>query len=710
MDALHLSLKERALYWRTRAKICYILEGDENTKFFHTSATCRMRRNSIPSLLVDGVESTDHDSKATILKNFYLDLLGTVTPTAWDFCLEDLYPNAPRLSPHYSAPFTEAEIKAAFMSMNKLSSPGPDGFGPAFFSTFWATVAPDVCELFHSFYEGTIDLSRINRAFLVLLPKIEAASHPSQFRPISLQNCVMKAITKVLTSRLQTVIQTLVDADQTGFLSGRRISENIVYAADLLRCCHVRKAPTIVFKIDFRKAFDSVNWESLLTILRARGFDERWCLWMEHILRSGLTAVLLNGIPGDWIKCRNGLRQGDPLSPYLFILVADVLQRLIHEAWGLGALEHPLSADTPCPVLQYADDTLILCKATPEAAATLKKEGGFGIKDLHRQNRCLLLNFIHALYTPNPLPWKRWFFSVTGRDLGETSKSPSFLERIVDECLPLYRDITQVEVADGRTTSFWLDKWQPGPPLAVRFPALFSHSTRRHATVATVAADGLDLQARLSSAAEGELLEVLRIISASSPRTGHDRRFIDSPSSPRFTSREAYIMLSPARPRDQSACVAWSLRLPRKLKIFTYLADIDRLSTRANLFHKSCAPSALCASCPDIETRRHLFFDCLVAAEVWSRLDVPIPTGRFSVWAIRGPADFSPDSWHMGVAALLWSIWKARNSLVFRDERSPARLILLRAGEELSLWRWRLLVRDRADIDALRSFFMTRAR
>ncbi|XP_071681703.1 uncharacterized protein [Lolium perenne] len=339
------------------------------------------------------------------------------------------------------------------------------------------------------------------------------------------------------------------------------------------------------------------------------------------------------------------------------------------------------------------------------------QEEGFGIKDLHRQNRCLLLNFIHALHTPNPLPWKRWFFPVTGRDLGETSKSPSFLERIVDECLPLYRGITRVEVADGCTTSFWLDKWQPPPPpLAERFPVLFSHCTRRHATVATVAADGLDLQPRLSSAAEGELLEVLRIIGASPLCPGHDIRFIDSPSTPRFSSREAYCMLSPARPRDQSACVAWSLRLPRKLKIFTYLADIDRLSTRANLFHKSCAPSALCVACPDVETGRHLFFECLVAAEVWSRLDVPLPTGRFSVWTIRGPADFSPTSWHMGVVAILWSIWKARNNLVFNGERSPARLILTRAGDELSLWRWRLSVRDRAEVDALRCYFMSRAR
>jgi hypothetical protein len=117
----------------------------------------------------------------------------------------------------------------------------------------------------------------------------------------------MKAITKVLTTRLQAAIHSLVDADQTGFLSGTRISENIVYAADLLHCCHLKKAPTVVFKIDFKKAFDSVNWTSLLDILRSRGFDEHWCAWMDAILSSGHTAALLNGISGDWIRCRNGL-------------------------------------------------------------------------------------------------------------------------------------------------------------------------------------------------------------------------------------------------------------------------------------------------------------------------------------------------------------------------------------------------------------------
>lgn len=283
--------------------------------------------------------------------------------------------------------------------MNKFSSLGSDGFGPSFFQTFWDTVSPDVFAVFDSFCDGSIDLTRINRAFLVLLPKTDGANAPSLFRPISLQNCIMKAITRVLTTRLQAAIHSLVDADQTGFLSGRRISKNIVYAADILRCCHLRKAPTLVFKIDFKKAFDSVNWESLLTILRARGFDDRWCSWMERILSTGHTAVLLNGVPGDWIRCRNGLRQGDPLSPYIFIIIADVLQRLIRHAFRARRLAHPLSPTTPCPVLQYADDTLIICRADSGAASCLKE-----VLDDFAAATGLAINFHKSCFIPMHVP------------------------------------------------------------------------------------------------------------------------------------------------------------------------------------------------------------------------------------------------------------------------------------------------------------------
>jgi hypothetical protein len=199
----------------------------------------KLRRSTITSLTVDGVDTSDHAGKDNILKSFFSNLLGTVSTTSWRFDLPSLYPDAPSLSTYLSVPFTQQEIREAFSSMNTLSSPGPDGFGPAFFSTFCDTVSPDVFKVFSSFYDGSVDLSRINRAFLVLLPKTDSAT-PSDFRPISLQNCIMKAITKVLTTRLKNAIHGLVDANQTGFLSGRRISKNIVYVADLIRCCLIR--------------------------------------------------------------------------------------------------------------------------------------------------------------------------------------------------------------------------------------------------------------------------------------------------------------------------------------------------------------------------------------------------------------------------------------------------------------------------------------
>jgi hypothetical protein len=226
--------------------------------------------------------------------------------------------------------------------------------------------------LFQQFYTQSLDTSSINRAYLILLPKNEGARTPAQFRPISLQNCPIKDIAKLLANRLQKFIPQLIHGDKTGFVSGRSISKYLTYAADLLNCCHKRKAQTMVIKLDFRKAFDSVSPTSLLAVLHARGFPPLFCSQIQNILNTGRTVILLNGVHGSWIQCKNGLRQGDPIAPYLYIIFSNVLHQLIRAVFIQGHILHPMRDDIQPAILQYADDTLIIAKASLSAALHLK--------------------------------------------------------------------------------------------------------------------------------------------------------------------------------------------------------------------------------------------------------------------------------------------------------------------------------------------------
>lgn len=360
----------RAARWKQRGKFRAVVEGDENTRFFHARASQRMRRNSIRTLDVAGVTVASHDAKAAALFSYYNGLLGRCTDAAWDFDIDDLYSGCPTVDgAALVGPFSAHEIERAVRSMDRSSAPGPDGLGPGFYRAAWGTIRPGLERLFESFASRSADLQRLNRAHVVLLPKGAGARTPGAFRPVSLQNCSIKSICKALTTRLQHQIAALIDTDQTGFLSGCSISESFVHATELVQTCFRRRAPCVVLKLDFAKAFDSVSWASLRRIMLARGFPVLWCDWMDDLFSSSRSAILLNGVPGKWIRCLRGLRQGDPLSPYLFLLTADVLQRLIRRD---DVLQHPLVDGAPCPVLQYADDTLIILRADAGAAARLK--------------------------------------------------------------------------------------------------------------------------------------------------------------------------------------------------------------------------------------------------------------------------------------------------------------------------------------------------
>ncbi|CAO2147693.1 unnamed protein product [Urochloa humidicola] len=398
-DRLALAVRQQAAYWKQRGKCRAVKEDDENTRYFHARASQRLRRNNIRLVQVDGVDHIAHSAKTAVLTDYYARLLGRADDVAWSFDLETLYRGAASADQAaLVSPFTAAEALSAVSAMNASSAPGPDGVGPGFYNKSWATTGPAVLAFLDAFHRGEVSLQCINRVLIVLIPKKPGAVSPDTFRRISLQNCPVKILTKIMTSRLQKQIPKLIDIDQTGFIQGRSISENFVYATELVQCCHKRRRPTMVLKLDFAKAFDSVNWDSLLSILRCRGFPQLWIDWLHMILHSSRSAIVVNGCPGPWITCRRGLRQGDALSPYLFLLVADVLQRLIKED---GAVRHPL-IDAPCPVLQYADDTLILVRTESDDVIRLRS-----LLDAFSTATGLKINYSKSTAVPMHVPEAR---------------------------------------------------------------------------------------------------------------------------------------------------------------------------------------------------------------------------------------------------------------------------------------------------------------
>jgi len=398
----------KLVMWKQRSKVKAAVEGDENTRYFHACANQRHRRNKIQIIEHDGSEVHNHDQKAAILHSFYLNLLGSPSTTTWNFDLNHLYPEGALVLDHMDAPFDKDEIHLAFRSMQSNGSPGPDGFGPLFFKALWATVSPDLSSLFNAFHSHEADIKRLNRSYLVLLPKKDSARKPQDFRPIALQNGTIKGISKVLTTRLQPLIPSLIGTDQSGFVMGRCIADSFAYAAELLHCCHQRRAPTIVLKLDFHKAFDCVAWDSLDCILRCRGFTDKWCTWISNLLSTGKTTVLLNGVPGRWINCRKGASQGDPLSPYMFIIVADVLRRLLQHHPLAISVRHPLSPDEACPIIQYADDTLIFIRCSFDAINATKK-----ILQLFEQATGLSINYHKTIFAPPMKPCSPTLLDLT---------------------------------------------------------------------------------------------------------------------------------------------------------------------------------------------------------------------------------------------------------------------------------------------------------
>ncbi|KAK4285072.1 hypothetical protein QN277_001816 [Acacia crassicarpa] len=375
MDRL-LELEEQ--YWWQRSRISWLTASDRNSRFFHVSTIKRRQRNRISCIKDDGGNwLMEKEAISQNISSFFQNLFTTSGSNSMDAVLNYIDPIiSDDMNYGLMLPVSREEIKAAAFSLGSTKAPGPDGFSGKFYHSVWPDIADSVCSMVTEFFAGNSILEGINMTNITLIPKTHKPEHVSQFRPIGLCNFSYKIISKILANRMRPLLNTCISHNQNAFVPGRCIHDNIIIAHEVyhyLRRKYSGGKYEFALKMDMSKAYDRVEWDFLENVLLRFGFCMPWVSLIMKCVRSVSLNICLSGEKISSFTPTRGIRQGDPLSPYLFIIVAEVLSIMI----GKNQIDNRLvgiKLSRGCPVLThnfFADDALLYMHASHRNCTSL---------------------------------------------------------------------------------------------------------------------------------------------------------------------------------------------------------------------------------------------------------------------------------------------------------------------------------------------------
>ena len=237
------------------------------------------------------------------------------------------------------------------------TTPGSDGLPADFYKVFWNDIAEYFLKLISYAYQmGQMSITQ-RRGIVKLIPKKDAEPYfIKNWRPISLLNCDYKIVAKAIANRLKQVLPKLIDNDQTGFLKGRSIAENIRLIDGIIKYTAEKSIPGLLF-LDFEKAFDTVEWPFLQNTFRHYNFVPEAINWIQLFYHNIESCILNNGWSRNFFKLEKGVRQGCPLSPYLFILCVEVFAEAVRRNKSIKGITID---EQEINISQYADDTTLI--------------------------------------------------------------------------------------------------------------------------------------------------------------------------------------------------------------------------------------------------------------------------------------------------------------------------------------------------------------
>ena len=355
---------------KIRSRARWVEEGEKTSNYF-----CNLENRNFVSKMMpaldkgDGTFATTQEEILNATKDFYESLYSTREVD--DIDLNNLlnFNDIPKLNDEQRASLegkiTKEETLLALKNMSNNKSPGSDGFTTEFFKFFWQDIGTFVIRSINTSFDlGELSTTQ-KEGIITCLPK---GDKPKQFlknwRPISLLNVTYKLASAVIANRIKTVLPFLINTDQTGFIAGRYIGENIRILYDLLNHTEKNDIPALILLIDFEKAFDSVAWSFIHKVLNFFNFGDCIKKWITTFYNNTKSCVIVNGHTSRWFYLGRGCRQGDPLSPYIFILCAEILAHMIRKNPDVKGIK---INGKKYLITQYADDTTLFLETTEKS-------------------------------------------------------------------------------------------------------------------------------------------------------------------------------------------------------------------------------------------------------------------------------------------------------------------------------------------------------
>jgi len=350
---------------RIRSKIKNYEEGEKSTKYFYNLEKRNYENKNIKLLLDDS--GKELKSRSEIMKEevrFYKSLYSSTTKHMSEHESTILYDDfisgldIPTIGDEdLNSIFDEEKLYDVVKSFACNKSPGSDGLPIEFYKKFWQKLKPFMINSYiDSLKKGELSITQ-KQGVISLIPKKDKDPRLiKNWRPITLLNTDYKILTKYLTEFIKEHLYKIIHSNQKGFLQGRFIGENIVNAMSMIDYAEMNDIDLTLVFLDYKKAFDSVELNIINKCLESFGFGPNIRKWINCIYKSNQSCIINNGHISDFFTLERGLRQGCPLSPYLFIMVVEILAIAIRMNQNIKGIR---INDIECKINQYADDTFL---------------------------------------------------------------------------------------------------------------------------------------------------------------------------------------------------------------------------------------------------------------------------------------------------------------------------------------------------------------